>query len=61
MCAKYFHGQMALQRKVPFLGLPVYNIVDDGEARNNNVEKKKNYAGNSFLGIYSVGFWRKVT
>ena len=28
MCAKYFHGEMALQRKVIFLGLPDYNIVD---------------------------------
>ena len=28
MCAKYFHGEMALQRNVLFLGLPVYNIVD---------------------------------
>ena len=28
MCAKYFHGEMALQRNVLFLGLPVYNSVD---------------------------------
>ena len=28
MCAKYFHGKMALATKVLFLGLPVYNIVD---------------------------------
>ena len=28
MCAKYFHGEMALPMKAIFLGLPVYNIVD---------------------------------
>ena len=28
MCAKYFHGEMALQRNVLFLGLPVYNSAD---------------------------------
>ena len=28
MCAKYFHGEMALQRNVLFLGLPVYDSVD---------------------------------
>ena len=28
MYAKYFHGDMAFQTKVVFLGLPVYNSVD---------------------------------
>ena len=28
MCAKYFHGEMALRTKAIFLGLPDYNIVD---------------------------------
>ena len=28
MHAKYFHGDMAFQTKVVFLGLPVYNSVD---------------------------------
>ena len=28
MCVKYFHGEMALQRNVLFLGLPVYDSVD---------------------------------
>ena len=28
MYAKYFHGDMAFQTKVVFLGVPVYNSVD---------------------------------
>ena len=28
MYAKYFHGDMAFQTKVVFLGLPVYNSVE---------------------------------
>ena len=37
MCAKYFHGEMAFQTKVVFLGLPVYNSVDNEEIIDANI------------------------
>ena len=42
MYAKYFHGDMAFQTKVVFLGLPVYNSVDRKE-----LSRKRAYQNDS--------------